>query len=76
MEKELYKTISDVWLLIKKYIPKATSNDEVVWDMLWRDSNEIYDSTRNKPDYYREMTSKFIRGALDLLEGIRKEANQ
>ncbi len=73
MDKEANKVINDIWRFLKKYLPLCKSNDESVWDGIRDDSNAIYESTKDKPDYFREMTSKMILGAIDLLEGIYRE---
>lgn len=73
MEKETYRIITEVWKFLKKYIPECKSDSDAVWDGIRDDSNAIYDSTKEMPGYFREMTSKMILGAIDLLEGMYRE---
>jgi len=73
MDKKAYNIILQVWKFTKKYIPLATSNEDSVWDGIRDESNAIYDSTKDMPKYFREMTSKMILGSIDLLEGIYRE---
>jgi hypothetical protein len=76
MDKEAYRIITELWKFTKKYIPLATSKEDSVWDGIREESNAIYDSTKDMPEYFREMTSKMILGSIDLLEGIYREENE
>ena len=73
MDKEAYRIITEVWKFEKKYLPLCKTDDDEVWDGIRDESNAIYDSTKDMPEYFREMTSKMILGAIDLLEGIYRE---
>ena len=73
MDKEAYRIITEIWKFEKKYIALCKSDAEEVWDGIRDESNAIYDSTKDMPEYFREMTSKMILGAIDLLEGIYRE---
>lgn len=73
MDKEAYRIITEVWQFTKKYLPLCKSDDESVWDGIRDESNAIYDSTKDRPEYFREMTSKMILGSIDLLEGIYRD---
>lgn len=76
MDKKAYNIILQVWKFTKKYIPLATSKEDSVWDGIREESNAIYDSTKDMPEYFREMTSKMILGSIDLLEGIYREEHE
>ena len=71
--KMSYQIITDLWKLLKKYIPLAPNADDKTFTDLWEESNAIYDSTRDMPEYYREGVSMMIRGALGILDGMYKE---
>lgn len=74
MDKETYKIITEVWKFTKKYLDDIQNNQtDKYWDGVRDDSNAIYSSTDGQPKYFREMTSKMILGAIDLLEGIYRE---
>lgn len=73
MEKQIYKTISDLWLLIKKYLPLAPNGSDEVWENLMSECNALLDKVKDQPQYYQDMTEKMVLGALDLLDGINKE---
>lgn len=68
-----YQIITDLWKLLKKYIPLAPNADDKTFTELWEESNAIYDSTKDMPEYYREGVSMMIRGALGILDGMYKE---
>lgn len=71
--KMSYQIITDLWKLLKKYIPLAPNADDKTFTELWEESNAIYDSTKDMPEYYREGVSMMIRGALGILDGMYKE---
>ena len=71
--KMSYQIITDLWKLLKKYIPLAPNADDKTFTDLWKESNAIYDSTKDMPEYYREGVSMMIRGALGILDGMYKE---
>ena len=71
--KMSYQIITDLWKLLKKYIPLALNADDKTFTDLWEESNAIYDSTKDMPEYYREGVSMMIRGALGILDGMYKE---
>lgn len=71
--KMSYQIITDLWKLLKKYIPLAPNADDKTFTDLWEESNAIYDSTKDMPEYYREGVSMMIRGALGILDGMYKE---
>lgn len=73
INKTTYKIITDLWKLLKKYIPLAPNADDKTFTNLWEESNAIYDSTKDMPEYYREGVSMMIRGALGILDGMYKE---
>ena len=73
INKTTYKIITDLWKLLKKYIPLAPNADDKTFTELWEESNAIYDSTKDMPEYYREGVSMMIRGALGILDGMYKE---
>lgn len=73
MDKEAYKIITEVWKFTKKYLERTDNQSEEYWDGVRDESNTIYSSTDGQPKYFREMTSKMILGAIDLLEGIYRE---
>lgn len=73
MDKEAYRIITEVWKFTKKYLERTDNQSEEYWDSVRDESNAIYDSTKDMPEYFREMTSKMILGAIDLLEGIYRE---
>lgn len=71
--KMSYQIITDLWKMLKKYIPLAPDADDKTFTELWEESNAIYDSTKDMPEYYREGVSMMIRGALGILDGMYKE---
>ncbi len=71
--KMSYQIITDLWKMLKKYIPLAPNADDKTFIELWEESNAIYDSTKDMPEYYREGVSMMIRGALGILDGMYKE---
>ena len=73
MDKEANRVINEVWKFLKKYLPLCKTEDEAVWDGIRDDSNAIYESTKDLPDYFRDMTSDMIVGACKLLEGVYRE---
>lgn len=75
MDKEAYRIITEVWKFTKKYLERTDNQSEEYWDGVRDESNAIYDSTKDMPKYFREMTSKMILGSIDLLEGIYREEN-
>ena len=68
-----FKVQQSIWNLLKKYIPLAPNADDKTFTELWEESNAIYDSTKDMPEYYREGVSMMIRGALGILDGMYKE---
>lgn len=76
MDKEAYRIITEVWKFTKKYLERTDNQSEEYWDGVRDESNAIYSSTDGQPKYFREMTSKMILGAIDLLEGIYREENE
>lgn len=75
MDKKAYNIILQVWKFTKKYLALDNTSDDY-WDNLRDESNAIYNSTKDEPEYFREMTSKMILGAIDLLEGLYREKNK
>ena len=73
MDKEAYRIITEIWKFTKKYLEQTDNQSEEYWDGVRDESNAIYSSTDGQPKYFREMTSKMILGAIDLLEGIYRE---
>lgn len=73
MDKEAYRIITEIWKFTKKYLERTDNQSEEYWDGVRDESNAIYSSTDGQPEYFREMTSKMILGAIDLLEGIYRE---
>lgn len=76
MDKEAYRIITEVWKFTKKYLERTDNQSEEYWDGVRDESNAIYSSTDGQPKYFREMTSKMILGAIDLLEGIYREESK
>lgn len=76
MDKEANRVINEIWKFLKKYMPICTSPDESVWDAIREDCTKIYNSTEDMPEYFRDMTSKMIVAAADLLEGIYREEHK
>lgn len=76
MDKHTYKIITALWQLLKKYIPLMRSATDDTFQSLWDESNAIYDSTKDMPEYFREGTSMMIRGAVSILDGLWKENNK
>ena len=74
--KESYRIITAVWHMLKTYIPKMDKATDADFQSLWDESNTIYDSTKDMPDYYREGVSMMIRGAVDILDGLWKERHE
>lgn len=76
MDKEAYRIITEIWKFTKKYLERTDNQSEEYWDGVRDESNAIYSSTDGQPKYFREMTSKMILGAIDLLEGIYREESK
>ena len=70
METETYKIINEVWKFIKKYILECSRGSEEVWDDIAKESSAIFENTKGKPDYFRDMTLSMVLGATTLLEGL------
>lgn len=73
---EVKKVYVQLWDFTKKYLPQCTSPDESVWDAIRDDCTRIYNSTEDMPEYFRDMTSKMIVAAADLLEDIYREEHK
>lgn len=73
LKKEAFRIQQEVWNFTKKYLERTDNQTDEYWDGVRDDSNALYSSTDGQPEYFREMTSKVILGAIDLLEGIYRE---
>lgn len=73
LKKEAFRIQQEVWNFTKKYLNRTDNQTDEYWEGVRDDSNAIYSSTDGQPKYFREMTSKMILGAIDLLEGIYRE---
>ena len=77
LKKETFRIQQELWNFLKKYIDSASDNHtDAYWDAIRDDCTKIYNSTEDMPEYFREMTSKMIVAAADLLEGIYREEHK